>query len=317
MPNRIIMVFATLFALTLLAACRASVPAETLEPRPPTAVGAFGGAYLGHPGPGLAAEPFAPEIFGVDGRYGLHLHSSLYFSPDGDEILFTDQSAETWQVVPMRLRQEGGIWGRPEAAPFPALPGVMSTAILSPDWSRLYLYVDGPLPGEETSNGEVIGLWSTLRTDDGWSEVGRIERASDPDSELGSLYVSASLEGGFGATDIYRIHCENGVLSEPENLGPMINTAAEEQVSCVAPDESFLIFYRFDPGDKAAAGLYATQRRGDNRWSEPLYLDKSLRLANGFHATLSSDGRYLFLLDRGIGIFWVSSEVIERLAADS
>ena len=84
-------------------------------------------------------------------------------------------------------------------------------------------------------------------------------------------------------------------------------------MSCVAPDESYLIFYRFDPTDQARSGLYLSFQLADSSWAEPIHLDSSLGLDFGFDASFSPGGEHLFLLDRGKGVYWISAEAIEAL----
>jgi hypothetical protein len=269
--------------------------------------------YWGQPMPGLTLQPFAPEVFSVDGRFGFHLHSSLFFSPDGQEVYFTNQSMETFDVTPMLIKQESGAWCQPQETPLPSMPGVVTTSIFSPDWSRLYLYVDRALPGAGAPDQDVAGFWFLERTQAGWSEAKRIGSPANLDRDEGTVYFGADFEGGLGSYDIYRIRSINGRYTDPENLGDAINTSAEEQVSCVAPDESYLIFYRFDPTDQARSGLYLSFQLADSSWAEPIHLDSSLGLDFGFDASFSPDGEHLFLLDRGKGVYWISAEAIEAL----
>ena len=53
------------------------------------------GRLLGQEPPGTSLKPFLPEIFSVNGMFKFHLNSGLLFSPDGDEVYFTDQDTTT------------------------------------------------------------------------------------------------------------------------------------------------------------------------------------------------------------------------------
>jgi hypothetical protein len=103
----------------------------------------------------------------------------------------------------------------------------------------------------------------------------------------------------------------DGHYTPPENLGEPINTDLSEYAVLTAPDESFLIYYRFHQAKKADSGLYVSLRQLDDVWTEPVSLDDKLGLGWGFDASLSPDGRYLFLLDRGVGVYWVEADAIE------
>lgn len=60
------------------------------------------------------------------------------------------------------------------------------------------------------------------------------------------LYITATLPGGFGDTDIWAAQLVNGAWSDPFNLGPLINTAGEENSPSIPDDESALYFSRND-----------------------------------------------------------------------
>ena len=308
------------FLPLLLAACLAGCgTASPTQPRPapptPTPEGAspsplFEGEYLGQPRPGLTPELFAPEVFAVAGSFGHHLHSSLYFSPDGQEVYFTDQSPDTSEVLPLFMRQEDGRWTAPEVAPFVGIPRGVTSQVFAPDWSRIYLYAN-PTPGGDAPTQQDAGFWYMERTASGWSRAHHVGSPENLDRNEGTLYFSANLPGGFGDHDLYRTRFLEGRYSDPENLGEAVNTAAEEYLSCAAPDGSYLIFYRFDPANKAASGLHLTFQVRDDAWTEPVPLGDELGLEAGFAASLSPDGQYLFLLDRGLGIYWVDAQAVE------
>ena len=311
----------SVLALVLFGCASAPSPTAIIAPptsTAPTAEGArahqlpvFKGAYLGQPRPGTTPEPFAPEIFAVDGRYGYHLHSSLFFSPDGQQVYFMNQSLETHQLTPLFIQQENDVWTAPQAAPLPDLPHSVTSFVFAPDWSRLYLY-SNPAPENGPEDQDKSGFWVMERTQSGWSEALYIGPPADIERDDGTLYFSAIIPGGHGSHDVYRSRFIDGGYTDPENLGVAINSAAEEYVSCVAPDESYVIFYRFDRANPSQSGLYVTFRRPDDAWTEPVYLDDKLELAFGFAASLSPDGRYLFLLDRGSGLYWVDAAVMEQ-----
>jgi len=54
------------------------------------------GPYFGQPEPGDQAQPFAPGLVSLRGRYEF----ALSFSPAGDELLFTQQVPEQKESLP-------------------------------------------------------------------------------------------------------------------------------------------------------------------------------------------------------------------------
>ena len=66
------------------------------------------GPYFGQQEPGLLAQPFAPGLVSLPGRYEF----ALSFSPAGDELLFTQQVPEQ-AVSVYHSRIEGDAWTEP------------------------------------------------------------------------------------------------------------------------------------------------------------------------------------------------------------
>jgi hypothetical protein len=111
----------------------------------------------------------------------------------------------------------------------------------------------------------------------------------------GALYFGSGRPGGQGKTDLYRARPAEGKFAEPENLGPAVNSAAEEFEGCIAPDESFLIFMALGRPDSVGGGdLYISHRKGAE-WTPAKNLGPKInRPGLEISATLSPDGNYFF-----------------------
>jgi formylglycine-generating enzyme required for sulfatase activity len=279
-----------------------SLSTATVEGRSPV----LKGEYLGQPKPGLTPEPFAPEVFSTAGRFSYNLHSSVYFTPDG-KVYFTNQELEPLETTILFMeQQENGVWTEPQAFPPPEDHG--ESFLLSPDGRhRLYVYSSRSLDGAGEEQ-EGYTLWFVDRTETGWSEPYSLAHLNE---DQGPIYFSAEIEGGLGGNDVYRSGFVDGCYMEPENLGDPINSEFSDTALCVAPDESYLIFYRFHSTNRAVRGLYLSFRRPDHTWTEPVHLDREFGIGLGFDASLSPDGKYLFFLDRGEGIYWVDANVVD------
>jgi hypothetical protein len=278
---------------------------------------------LGQPLPGFEPEAFRPDIFSVEAEYGFHLHGSLVFGPDSSEIWFTDQ------VVPVVLgrsksiwtmRWSEGDWGSPERAAFSgdfSGDGVW----MSPDGQRIYFQSERPLvEGADPT----LGFWRVERSGDGWLEPQLLLTAADVmgasgeflplramTADEGPWYVSAAFPGSLGAEDIYRAEYEEEHYGALVRLGGEINSDMEDYAVCVAPNESFLILYRFDPDRKETSGLYASFRDECGSWTDAVQIGQGTKLGAAFDASLSPDGEYLFFLSRGDGIYWVDAGILE------
>ncbi|HET8946203.1 MAG TPA: hypothetical protein VFQ07_04410, partial [Candidatus Polarisedimenticolia bacterium] len=84
----------------------------------------------------------------------------------------------------------------------------------------------------------------------------------------GTLYFGSDRPGGLGATDLYRSRSAGGKFLEPQNLGPAVNSAADEYEPCIAADESFLVFMASGRPDTQGYGdLYLSEQK-DGVWTE-------------------------------------------------
>lgn len=282
----------------------------------------FRGEYLGQSKPGLKPEPFAKELFSVKGYYGFHLHTSIYFSPDGKELYFTSQAQP---VVPGRscsilfMKQgDDGVWSFPQKPAF-ASDYTENGAMYSWDCMRILFLSNRPVDGKGDPKDE--DYWYAEKTEDGWGTPQQLEgpfnsRFDDAGGAFtpdGAFYFSSKREDSMGDQDIYHTRLIGGEYTEPANLGPPINSEYEEYAICVAPDESWLIFLYVNMEDKQNIGLYISYRNPDRSWTESLNLNHALNLKSGFVASLSPDGKYLFILNRGDGIYWVDALVLEEL----
>lgn len=69
------------------------------------------------------------------------------------------------------------------------------------------------------------------------------EIAASISSDGNTLYFASSRKGGFGGTDIYICRkLSNGKWSDPQNAGPDINTAYDEDFPNISPDDRTLYF---------------------------------------------------------------------------
>lgn len=125
-------------------------------------------------------------------------------------------------------------------------------------------------------------LYISYKTEDGWSEAinlgGKInsdqweaQPCLSPDKR--ELYFSSRRWGGYGGSDIYVSRMQpNGKWGEPENMGPGINTTADEQCPFIHADNQTLYFTSgFWPG-YGDEDLFYVRRQPDGSWSKPVNL---------------------------------------------
>lgn len=84
------------------------------------------------------------------------------------------------------------------------------------------------------------------------------------------MFFSGNLPGGYGGKDIYQCRkMKNGQWSKAINLGPMINTAFDEQAPFIHPAGNILFFSSNRNKLRPGYDIFSTERNEQNAWSEP------------------------------------------------
>ena len=122
-------------------------------------------------------------------------------------------------------------------------------------------------------------LYISYKTKEGWSAAKNLGNRINSDQwesqpclspDKRELYFASRRPGGFGGSDIYVSRLQdNGQWSDPENLGPGINSSADEQCPFIHADNQTLYFtssYWPGYGDD---DLFLVRKLADGRWSAP------------------------------------------------
>ncbi|UCD24646.1 MAG: ankyrin repeat domain-containing protein [Gemmatimonadota bacterium] len=273
------------------------------------------GPYMGQRPPDAGS---APTLFALD-IVSTHRfqHGTIAFSPAGDEAMWSSQIAiqETGYSQGLMLfsRIQNGRWTEPAPAPFSRLGLGDDVPFYLPGGDRLYFLSVRLAPGEEPGQGERI--WYVDRTADGWSEPQIVaggpntldlhwEFSVAADTSIyvasrGELYVSRYLDGRY---------------AEPESLGPIVNSEADEGMPFIAPDDSYLLFTRFrHPDNIGFSDLWISFPDEQGNWAEAVNLGERINSVAGICPIVTPDGRYLFFQSGNDDNYWVDAEFIERL----
>lgn len=185
-------------------------------------------------------------------------------------------------------------------------------------------------------------LYISYRDDNGWSEAINLgprinsdkwesQPSLSPDKK--ELYFASRRPGGLGGSDIYVSRLQpNGKWGEPENLGPDVNTAGDEQSPFIHADNQTLYFVSNHWPGYGDDDLFLTRKGPNGSWSKPENLgypintiDKEATLfitADGktaYYASDRADSRgswdiYSFELREGIRpipTLWVKGRVFD------
>lgn len=122
-------------------------------------------------------------------------------------------------------------------------------------------------------------LYISYITNDGWSEainMGNKVNSDQWDSQpclspdKRDLYFSSRRQGGYGGSDIYVSHLQpNGKWSEPENLGPQINTVGDESSPFIHADNQSLYFTSTGLQGYGEEDLFLVRKDPNSKWSQP------------------------------------------------
>ena len=138
---------------------------------------------------------------------------------------------------------------------------LMFTGCYRPDsWGSCDIYISYLTP---QGWSEAINLGGKINTDQ-WES----QPCLSPDKR--DLYFSSTRFGGYGGSDIYVSHLtSNGNWSDPENMGPGINTAGDEQCPFLHADNQTLFFTSTGFQGYGESDLFYSRKGPKGDWSVP------------------------------------------------
>jgi hypothetical protein len=262
--------------------------------------------YLGQKPP--ASEPviFSPGIVS-DGSN----HCSVAISPDGNEIY--------WEIGLKIGYSElrNGVWTKPKIVPFCKGDSYRyGNPFITPDDRKMFF--TSFRPGAVSQDKE--NIWYSERTSLGWSDPKPISPEvnalrihwSISVSDSGTLYFQGTHRGSDKKIGgIYYSRLADGVYTEPVLMGPEINGGYNETCPYVAPDESYILFNRFDQTDSDNCGIFISYRDESGEWLPAVRLLGGSPDKGGMSPRVSPDGKYLFYVNGSV--FWMPSSLIDQL----
>ena len=166
-----------------------------------------------------------------------------------------------------------------------------------------------------------LGLYFAERVDGTWTNIREYEHNDDfawlfspalsPDGRY--LFFAANFPDGLGGYDIYRSVKRGDSWSEPENLGPAINTSGNELYPFYHKTGKLYFSSNNRDGNTSDYDIYETKLI-QGEWIEAVKLGPKINsLSNDYHISFSDDFKEGMLTsDKGSGskeIFQLSTEV--------
>lgn len=206
-------------------------------------------------------------------------------------------------------KKVNGQWGTPQNIGANInTDGHDASIALSADGSELFIYKDD-------GSGDIY--YCKQRSDGSWSKPLPIEgsvnsrssyenaAAVSPDGN--TLFFASNREGGYGGLDLYMVKMnENGFWGKPTNLGPVINTADDDEGPFM--DFDGMTLYFSSRAHKGMGGFDIFKTYYDSTratWTEPINMGYPINSAdNDIYFVLSGDGShgyYASAKDDGVG----------------
>lgn len=258
--------------------------------------------YFGQGSPGDIAKLFSPDIISTN-----HHERDFTISPSGNELFYSLVLPDYSFSTIIYLYYDGAFWSQPKVAPFSGAYDDLEPAF-SPDGKKVFFISKRPLNADDKT--EDWNIWFVEKAQGGWSNPIPIGPSVNSEgneyypsvTNEGHLYFTAVREESYGKEDIYFSRFENGIYTEPLNVGPSINSGSNEFNAFIAPDESYLIFSSIGRDNGYGGGdLYISHRINDTTWGQAKNMgDKINSDQLDYCPFVTADGKYLFFTSQRV-----------------
>ena len=195
-------------------------------------------------------------------------------SIDGSELIFTRRLTGTNEDFFVSKKDSSG-WGMAKPAGGNInTPQSEAAQTLSADGEWMIYAASG----REDSYGN-YDLYMAQKTNEEWEDVYHFGLGINTDQweaqpslspDRKDLYFASRRPGGFGGIDIYVSHLKpNGYYSQPENMGPGINTSGDDQCPFIHADNQTLYFTSNGWPGYGDDDLFVVRKQPNGEWGKP------------------------------------------------
>lgn len=150
-------------------------------------------------------------------------------------------------------------------------------AVLDKEGSTMYFTRSNFLNGKRKTDGNGVNnlkIFSAKRVGKKWKEVEPLPFNSDEYSvghpaltrDGNAMVFASDMPGGFGGSDLYVVRKEGDAWSQPENLGPVVNSLGDELFPSLTADGTLMFSSDGHPGMGGLDIFFV--KREDSRWGE-------------------------------------------------
>jgi outer membrane protein OmpA-like peptidoglycan-associated protein/Tol biopolymer transport system component len=247
------------------------------------------------------------------------------FTPDGKYMYFSSLRRSVYGKENIFFAaQRNMVWTTPEEVDELNTDFNESLNSLSSDGKTAYLF---GYYSKTNTNGDI---YHSKQQDNGrWSKPQMIPEVSSPYYDLQPqvfqdevMVLTSNRHGNHDDYDLYLAQKRGGVWSEPENLGPAINTIYDEQSAFISPCGRYLYFASNGHPGFGGNDIFVSKRIGDSwlEWSEPKNLGPIINSnEDDRYYTISPDGKYAYLSSNragGVGqedIYYLDLDLLKRV----
>jgi OOP family OmpA-OmpF porin len=233
-------------------------------------------------------------------------------SPDG-KTLYVDRKNHPYNIggvdnIWFSELQADGKWGPLRNIGQPLNNGRGSyTASITPDGNTMLL---GGSFYDEVERKEKMGLWLSRREAGGWGKPRSVQVDSfytfhrfmefSLANDGKTIIITLQRWDSNNDRDLYAIFMrDDGTWTAPMNMGPTINTLAEEGTPFIAADGKTVYFYSYGFSSFGESDMYVSRRLDDSwkKWSEPENLGPDLNTPDwDAYYTLTASGEYAYFV---------------------
>jgi len=257
------------------------------------------------PTPDTTALTYLPGVVSKDKK-----DFNGVFTTDGTTFFFS--RPDHGKLFIWESKYENDKWTEP--APSPAFDTMYSNAdpFITAE-NDIYFITNRPKNATDTTKDFDIYRMSWQGTK--WNAPEYLDEINSDSIEYyvsvaknGNMYFSSYREGNL---DLYSSVKKDGHYQKPVNMGPNINSAADEHDPMIAPDESYIIYPSNRPNGLGEADLYISLRK-NNVWQPARNMGSRINTPTyDYCPALTPDGKYFFFSSEE-NVKWISASVLKK-----
>jgi outer membrane protein OmpA-like peptidoglycan-associated protein/Tfp pilus assembly protein PilF len=117
-----------------------------------------------------------------------------------------------------------------------------------------------------------------------------------------TIYFTSDRPGGFGGMDIWFSQYTKGKWTVPQNMGPEINSAGNEQCPYIAKDDQTLYFNSDGRIGMGGVDLFIARKMADGRWGTPENMGYPINtFADEICLVIGADGKNAYYVSKRAG----------------